>query len=53
MIKCSLCTQRFNELDLLVEEQKKRHVEFHKSTGFKRNVVIGKVEWIKIDEKDK
>lgn len=47
MIKCSLCTQRFDETDPLHEAQKKRHAQFHKPTGFKRNVVTGKVEWIR------
>lgn len=45
-IRCSLCTQKFDENEPLLEEQKKRHKQFHKSTGYKRNVVIGEVTWV-------
>ena len=48
IIKCNLCTQTFDESELLIEEQKKRHRQFHKSTGYKRNIVIGDVSWVSV-----
>ncbi len=44
MVKCSLCDQTFDDNDLLVEVQKKRHGEKHLRSGW--NNIIGKVKWL-------
>lgn len=59
MIRCSLCTQEFNDNDVLINSRKKAHEERHgrhkyskndtgqSGSGHTTNNIIGIVEWKK------
>jgi hypothetical protein len=50
LIRCSLCTQEFDENDDLIDVRKKRHERKHDRSEphGSYNQVWGKVEWLRI-----
>ena len=47
LVRCVLCGMIFDDTDLLIDQRKKRHAQWHDptSTSRRRNMVAGRVSW--------
>ena len=47
LVRCTLCGMVFDDADPLIDQRKRRHIQWHDpaSTSRRRNMVAGRVSW--------